>query len=61
MCSKETGAVIQTFLSAMEASRFLNDNNYTKNKSAFTRIITICEGIKGQGKTAYGFIWKYLE
>ena len=61
MCSKETGEVIQTFLSAMEASRFLNDNNYTKNKSAFTRIITICEGIKGQGKTAYGFIWKYLE
>ena len=61
MCSKESGEVIKTFLSAMEASRFLNENNYTQNKNAFTRIITICKGIKGQGKTAYGFIWKYLE
>lgn len=61
MCSKESGEVIKTFLSTMEASRFLNENNYTQNKSAFTRIITICEGVKGQGKTAYGFIWKYLE
>lgn len=61
MCSKESGEIIKTFVSTMEASRFLNENNYTQNKSAFTRIITICEGVKGQGKTAYGFIWKYLE
>lgn len=61
MYDKETGELLKTFLSAMEASRYLCDNNLTKNKNAYSRIITICKGIKGQGKTAYGYIWKYLE
>ena len=61
MYSKETGELLKTFLSAMEASRFLNENNYTQNKNAFVRIIVVCDKKKGQGKTAYGFIWKYLE
>ena len=59
MCDKNTGVVLKTFISAMEASRYLVENNITTNKSAFTRIITICKKVKGQGKTAYGFIWRY--
>lgn len=61
MCDKNSGKVLKTFASTMEASRYLIENNITTNKSAFTRIITVCKKIKGQGKTAYGFIWKYLK
>lgn len=61
MCDKNTNAVLKTFLSAMEASRYLIENKITTNKSAFTRIITICKKVKGQGKTAYGFIWRYTK
>jgi len=56
MCDKNTGALIKTFTSASEASRYLNETNITSNKSAFTRIITICKEVKGQGKIAYGYI-----
>lgn len=61
MYNKVTEELLKTFLSAMEASRYLNENGYTSNISASTRIRTICNKVKGQGKTAYGFIWKYLE
>lgn len=61
MCDKIPGECIRTFSSVGEASRWLISNNKTKNKSAFTRIITICNHVKGQGKTAYGYIWEYLK
>lgn len=61
MIDKETKKVLKSFISATEASKYLIDNNLTTNKSAFTRIITICNKIKGQGKTAYGYIWEYLK
>ena len=61
MYDKVTEELLKTFLSAMEASKYLNENGYTTNPSASTRIRTICNNVKGQGKTAYGFIWKYLE
>ena len=60
MYDKNTGKLIKTFISATEASRYLNENNLTTNKSAFSRIITVCKEVKGQGKIAYKHIWKYL-
>lgn len=61
MYDKDTGELLHTFLSCTEASRYLVDAGLTKNHAAYTRIITICEGVKGQGKTAYGYVWKYLQ
>ena len=61
MYDKNTGELLHTFLSCMEASRYLVDAGLTKNHGAYSRIITICNGVKGQGKTAYGYVWKYLQ
>lgn len=61
MYDKNTGELLHSFLSCIEASRYLITAGLTKNHSAYTRIITICDGIKGQGKTAYGYVWKYLQ
>lgn len=60
MYDKNTGELLKTFISAMEASRYLIEHKLTSNKSCFTRILTICNNVKGQSKTAYGYIWKYL-
>lgn len=60
MYDKITGECLKIFISAGEASRWLIDNNKTTNLSAFTRILTICKHVEGQGKTAYGYRWEYL-
>lgn len=51
MCNKDTGEVLQEFISAEEAARFLGVNRGAN--------ITSCA--RGKGKTAYGYIWKYKE
>lgn len=60
MIDKDTGEILQTFNSVMKATKYLLDNNYTKNKGAFSRILSVCRGNKGAGVSAYGFKWKLV-
>lgn len=60
MYDKNSGELLHTFISCGDATKYLLENHMTENKSAFTRILTVCKGIKGQGKTAYGYVWKFL-
>ena len=57
MFSIKTGECIKEFKSTYEAVDYLLNNNITKNKDAASRISKICRGL---GKTAYGYIWKFL-
>ncbi len=52
-----TEQLIKTFDSTYEAVRWLLSENKTKNKDAASRISKICND---KGKTAYGYIWKFL-
>lgn len=56
MIDKNTKEELMVFKSAIEASKYVIDNKLTSNTSAFTRILEIC---KGNGKTAYGYIWQF--
>ena len=61
MYDKKSGELIKVFVSMREAAKYLLENNKTKNKSADTRIATICNHVKGQGQTAYGYKWEFLK
>jgi hypothetical protein len=50
--------IIQTFNSLTQATNWLIENNYTSNKNAKSNIIACCTN---KAKTAYGFIWRYVE
>lgn len=50
--------LIQTFKSLTEATNWLIKQKYTRNKNAKTNIASCCSN---KAKTAYGFIWKYVE
>ena len=52
MCDIETHEPIQIFSSIGEASRFLGKTGAHAN---------IVRQLKGHGKSAYGYFWKYLE
>lgn len=58
MCDITTHAVLQRFETAMDATHYLIAEGRTTNKTANGRIIEIC---KGNGKSAYGYFWKYAE
>lgn len=53
-----TGILLMTFDSLTQAVNYLLEKGITKNKNANARISKICQGID---KTAYGYIWKYLQ
>lgn len=61
MYDKSTKKLIKEFNSVMRAANYLVEIRHTKNKGCFSRIITVANHTKGQGKTAYGFIWEYIE
>ena len=52
MCDKDTHEPIKIFNSIGEAERFLNNDGAHAN---------IVRQLKGRGKSAYGYFWKYLE
>lgn len=52
MCDKDTHEEIQVFNSIADAERFLNNSGAHSN---------IVRQLKGYGKSAYGYYWKYLE
>lgn len=52
-----TGKPIEYFQSAHEARRYLIRQGITKNKTAETRIFTVCD----TECTAYGYRWKRVE
>lgn len=47
------------FLSISEAARYLSKNNLTQNKDMFSIMDKIEISLHDNGKTAYGFKWKY--
>ena len=49
---------INRFENLTKAAEWLVKNNITKNKKAHSNISICC---KNKAKTAYGFIWRYLE
>lgn len=61
MLDKDTEEPLRTFASVAEASDYVIAQKITTNKHAFTRIILICNNTPGQGKTAYGYKWKYAD
>ena len=54
----ESNSIIQTHNSLVEATEWLLQNNITKNKSASGSISSVCSG---NGNTAYGFIWRFVD
>lgn len=54
---KETGEVV-TFKSTVEASRWLLESGLTNSNEAFKNISACCNGKK---KSAYKFVWSYVE
>ena len=58
MIDKNSKEIIKTFQSAKKATDWLIENGKTKNKYANCRILYICDG---NDKSAYGYLWKYLE
>lgn len=58
MLDKNSGNIIKSFKSLTEATQWLIDNNLTKNKSARTRITSVCNNEK-YANSAYGYKWKY--
>ena len=57
---KTTKSPIKTFASLREAARYIIELGLSKDKEPGikTHIHNVCEGKR---KTAYGFIWKYLD
>lgn len=60
MIDKKSCEILCIFSSASKASEYLIEKGITKNRSAFTRILTICNKIKGQGTSAYGYKWEFV-
>lgn len=61
MIDQKSNEILKIFISTSAAGRFLVTTGCTKNISCATRIRTICEHVQGQGKTAYGYKWEYIE
>jgi len=61
MFDKDSDMLLQEFISTSSAAKYLVDNGVTQNISCAIRIRTICNQVQGQGKTAYGYVWKYLK
>ena len=66
MLDLETGAVIKTFKSQVEAAEWLVENGYAKNTNCKASISSVC--LKkpcttgyGYRKKAYGFGWDFAE
>lgn len=58
MIDINTDEVLTVFVSAMDATKFLIENNLTSNKYANARILEICNG---NGNTAYGYKWRRID
>lgn len=58
MIDIDSGCIVCVFKSAADATRYLIECGKTTNKNAFSRILKICHG---QDKTAYGYMWKFIE
>ena len=58
MIDMDTGEVLAVFMSAVDATKFLIENNLTSNKYANARILEVCNG---NGNTAYGYKWKRID
>lgn len=58
MCCKETGEIVNTFSSTMEAFRFLSDNNLTTTKESGVRA-HIKDCLVGKRKSAFGYTWSF--
>lgn len=59
MISKETGEVLKTFNSQIEAGRYLIENGFSNiqsDKNLSSKISLVC---RGKRKTCAGFIWRY--
>ena len=50
------GEIINKFENITDASKWLIDNNITKNNKCCNKIVDCC---KGKRKNAYGYIWTY--
>jgi hypothetical protein len=55
-----SGELQYVFSSATEASKYLISQNITQNVHCFGRILKVARGLPGEGKVAYGFIWKFI-
>lgn len=53
--------LIHTFSSLTDGAKFIQNNNLTTSKSLYgitSHITHVCKGLR---KTAYGYIWKYIQ
>lgn len=57
MIDIRTDNILATFNSAVKATNYLIEKGLTTNKYANSRILEICSG---NGKTAYGYKWKFI-
>lgn len=53
--------ILQSFISSHEAARWIQNNNFTKDKSFKSVGARILQAARGKRKTAYGFKWKLKE
>lgn len=58
---KKTKKPINTFISARAAAKYLQENNYTKDKRDESVLHHILQAARGERSTAYGFQWKLLD
>lgn len=56
-----TNETLNIFLSSHEAAKWIQANNYTKDKSFKSVGASIMRVVKGIRKSAYGFKWKLIE
>lgn len=63
VCYDKEHNFIQEFLSIMEASKWLIENNYAHTPMTEVKNIRgkLSLAAKGKRKTAYGFIWKFVD
>ena len=54
----DTNELLFTFKSIKEATNFVIREGKTTNKSASARISKICRGVD---KSAYGYVWKFID
>lgn len=57
----KNGKVINEFRSTVDAARYLIENGIASNKSESGIRSHIAETCKGKRKSAYGYLWKYLD
>lgn len=55
------GEFIQDFNSILMASKWLVQNEKSESKNPYTLVSHICDVCSGKRKTAYGFIWRYVD